>query len=80
MVEYVTTLRLAGYALGSLGGLLVFVEFFMQPSYVEYDKEFGSYDIEMSPRQVVEHTWFGRLGAMCIALAFALQLFTAFVS
>lgn len=73
MVEAVTALRLAGYAVGALGGVLVFAEFFQQPSYVEYEPEFDSYSVEISPTEVTEHTWLGRTGALLVALAFALE-------
>ena len=69
-------LRLAGYALGALGGALVFVEFFQMPSYVEYEPEFESYSVDLSPQEVREHTWLGRIGGFCVALGFAL-LFVA---
>jgi hypothetical protein len=76
MVTLVTALRLVGYALGALGGALVFIEFFQQPSYVSYDPDFESYSVDISPREVREHTWIGRVGGFCIGLAFAL-LFVA---
>lgn len=79
-VDYVTTLELAGYALGALGALLVFVEFFQQPSYLDYDEEFGTYNVEITPSEVVEHTWIGRVGALLLALAFALEFLAVFLS
>lgn len=73
MVTLSLALTLAGDALGVLGGLLVFVEFFQFPSYIEYEPEFDSYNFDISPLDVTEHTWIGRIGGLCIALAFALQ-------
>lgn len=75
MVALVETLRLAGYALGAFGGVLVFVEFFQVPSYVEYDETMG-WNITLSPQEVKQHTALGRVGAIGIALGFAL-LFVA---
>lgn len=80
MVETVTTLRLAGYALGAFGAILVFLEFFQQPSYLQYDAEIGSYSLNFSPENPREYTWIGRIGALAIALAFALQFFAVFLS
>lgn len=73
MVTLVTSIRLAAYAIGALGAVLVFMEFFQQPSYIRYNKEFNDYTLEMSPNEVREHTWIGRIGAFLIAVAFALQ-------
>lgn len=79
MVDYATTLRLAGNAIGAFGAVLVFIEFFQIPSYVEYDPEFMSYDFDRVPDEVDEYTWFGRVGALCLALAFAVQFFATFL-
>ena len=76
MVTLVTSIRLAAYALGALGAGLIFMEFFQQPSYIRYNKEFNDYTIEMSPNEVREHTWLGRIGAIMVAVAFALQFLT----
>ena len=76
MVEYVTTIRLAGYAVGALGGALLFAELFQQPSYVEYEPEFDSYSVDISPTEFRQYTWLGRIGALLVSLAFAL-LFVA---
>lgn len=65
-------LRLAGSALGALGGLLVFIEFFQTPNYVTYNREWDDYEIEMSPREVREHTWAGRAGGLLLGVGFAL--------
>lgn len=77
MVEYGALLSLAGYGIGALGGALVFIEFFQTPSYLHYDPEFGSHDIQLTPDVVDEYTWAGRVGALLIALAFALQFLAA---
>ena len=81
MVTYTpgVVLSMAGYALGALGGVLVFVELFMLPSYVEYRENIGSYNISLSPKDAREYTWAGRAGALLIALAFALQFVAAFL-
>lgn len=79
MVAAVTALRLAGYAAGALGGLLLFLELFQQPSYVEYEPEFDTYSVNISPGTVVEHTWLGRTGAVLVALAFATQFLATFL-
>ncbi|MFB6305267.1 MAG: hypothetical protein ABEH47_08875 [Haloferacaceae archaeon] len=76
MVAVGEALRLAGTALGALGGALLFVEFFQRPSYVEYDPQFDNYEITIGPSEVREHTWAGRIGGFCVALGFAL-LFVA---
>jgi hypothetical protein len=73
MVDLVTGLRLAAGALGAVGGVLVFLEFFQVPNYINYEPEFGEYDIDLAPQEVAEYTWFGRAGALLVALAFALQ-------
>lgn len=66
-------IRLAGFALGALGSVLVFVEFFQMPTYVEYEPQFGTYSLDLSPgEELQEHSWVGRIGAMAVALAFAL--------
>ena len=80
MVEFVTTLRLAGHAVGAFGALLIFLEFFQLPSYVKYDENFGTYDLSVTFSEVVEHTWLGRTGALCMALAFALQFLAVFLA
>ncbi|MFB6131705.1 MAG: hypothetical protein ABEJ28_12905 [Salinigranum sp.] len=69
-------LRLAGFALGALGGVLVFIEFFQVPSYVEYDDSIQSYSLDLAPSEVREHTWIGQVGGFAVALGFAL-LFVA---
>lgn len=77
MVAYSLMVSLAGYALGTLGGVLVFVEFFQLPSYVEFVENFGHYQVTMSPQDAREYTWAGRIGALLLALAFALQFVAA---
>lgn len=79
MVELITTLKLAGYAVGTLGAALLFVEFFQVPSYVEYSADFNDYSIDIAPNEVVEHTWIGRSGAFLLTLSFALQFFAVFL-
>lgn len=79
MVTLVDAVRLAGFAIGALGGVLVFLEFFMEPSYVDYDPDFDSYSLDLSPTTVTEHTWIGRVGGLCVAVGFALQFFAVLV-
>lgn len=79
MVGLAETLRLAGTALGALGGALLFVEFFQRPSYVEYNPEFDDYNLDVSPSRVREHTWAGRIGGFCVAVGFALLFVAALV-
>jgi hypothetical protein len=81
MVAYsaAVVISLVGYALGTLGGGLVFIELFQLPSYVSYDESFGSYNIKISPKDARQYTWAGRVGALLIALAFALQFVSALV-
>jgi hypothetical protein len=73
MVTLVTSIQLAAYALGAFGAGLIFMEFFQQPNYVRYNKEFNDYTLEVSPSEVREYTWIGRVGAFLLAVAFALQ-------
>ena len=76
MVDVAGTLQLAGYALGAIGAGLVFIEHFQLPSYIDYQPEFGDYTIRLSPDDPSEYSWAGRVGALLVALAFAL-LFVA---
>jgi hypothetical protein len=80
MVDAVTGLRLAGHAIGAIGALLIFLEFFQMPSYVTYDENFGTYDVSVTMNDVVEHTWLGRIGALCVALAFTTQFLAVFLA
>lgn len=79
MVTLVETLRLAGYALGTLGAVLLFVETFQLPSYVDYDTDFGSYSIDLNPMEASEYTWIGRVGFLLLAVAFAVQFVAVFL-
>lgn len=65
-------LQLAGAAVGTVGGVLLFIEFFQLPSYVEYTERTDSYNVVVSPRDVQQHTAAGRAGALAVALGFAL--------
>lgn len=78
-MNLVTALDLAGNALGALGGVLLFFEFFQLPSYVEYSADFGSYDIDISPMEAAEYTWVGRAGAFLVAVAFSIQFLVVFL-
>lgn len=80
MVDIVQVLRLAGYAVGALGGTLLFVELFQVPNYVNYDPEFDDYNIEMAPADVRQYTWAGRAGALMLSLAFALEFFAVLLA
>lgn len=72
MVGLVSALTLAGSFLGALGGVLVFLEFFQVPSYVQFDEDIGGYNVDIAPDDVRQHTWLGRLGGLCISLGFVL--------
>ncbi len=72
-------LHLAGYALGAVGGTLVFVEFIQVPSYVEYEPEFDTYSLDLSPTELREYTLAGRVGSLCLAVGFALLFVAALV-
>ena len=74
------TIRLTGAAIGAIGAILLFIEFFQMPSYVNYDTDFESYNLEISPGSASEYTWFGRIGALAVALAFSLQMVAAFLA
>ena len=73
MSTHVTLLSLAGHAIGTVGGVLLFVEFFQLPSYVTYETEWDNWNIQVSPSEVQQYSTAGRLGAVMIAVAFALQ-------
>jgi len=77
MVDLVLALELSGYALGALGAALVFFEFFQLPTYVEYSEEYNDYSLDISPMEVTEHTWIGRIGAFLLIVCFALQFVAA---
>lgn len=79
MVTLVSALTLAAYVLGALGGVLVFLEFFQVPSYVQFDEDLGAYNVDIAPDEVREHTWLGRLGGLCIALCFVLLFIAEFL-
>lgn len=66
-------IALAGYAIGALGGVLVFIEFFQTPSYITYQSDWDDWNVDIAPSDVNEYTRAGRVGAILIALAFALE-------
>ncbi|UIO98623.1 hypothetical protein Hbl1158_08640 [Halobaculum sp. CBA1158] len=72
MVALGAGVRLAGAALGAVGGALIAVEFFQVPSYVSYQEEWDSYDVDIAPNEVKEHTILGRAGGLLVSLGFAL--------
>lgn len=72
MAELTEWLRLVAYALGTLGAALLFLEFFQDPNYVTYKKSQDRYRLEMMPETVQEYTNLGRIGAFCLAVAFAM--------
>jgi hypothetical protein len=72
MVTLAETVRLVGAALGAVGGALVALEFFQQPSYVRYDPEYDSWDVDIAPADVTEHTWLGRAGGLLLSAGFSL--------
>ncbi|WP_435096849.1 hypothetical protein [Halarchaeum sp. P4] len=75
----VESIRMAGYALATLGMLLVFLEFFQQPSYINYDPDFDSYSVDLSPQEVQQYTWIGRTGALLAGAGFAIQFLAFFL-
>jgi hypothetical protein len=79
MVDVAGTLQLAGYALGALGGGLLFIELFQLPSYVDYQPEFEDYTLTMSPEDPAEYSAAGRVGSLLLALAFALLFVAALI-
>jgi hypothetical protein len=79
MVALAELLRFVGTGLGSIGGLLVFVEFFQTPSYVDYDPDLDSYSIDRMPPEFREHTWLGRLGGLAVAVGFLLLFVATFL-
>jgi len=80
MVDLVLALELAGNAVGALGAALVFFEFFQLPSYVEYSEEYNDYSVDISPMEVTEHTWIGRVGAFLLLVAFTAQFVAALLA
>lgn len=80
MVDLVLALELAGNAVGALGAALVFFEFFQLPSYVEYSEEYNDYSVDISPMEVTEHTWIGRIGAFLLIVAFTAQFVAALLA
>jgi hypothetical protein len=66
-------IALAGYAIGAFGGVLVFIEFFQTPSYINYQSEWDDWNVDIAPSDVDEYSTAGRVGAILIALAFALE-------
>ena len=73
------SLSLAGSGLGVLGAVLLFIEFFQVPSYVQYDTDFNEYNMDIAPSEVDEYTWLGRSGALLLALGFALHFVAGLV-
>ncbi|MGM0591337.1 MAG: hypothetical protein ACQETI_06865 [Halobacteriota archaeon] len=71
MVQLVELLQLAGSAAGAIGGLLLFIEFFQLPSYVEFNESLASYQLERVPKEVQQYTWLGRIGSFLVALGFS---------
>lgn len=79
MASLVTTLELAGSALGAVGAVLLFLEFFQMPSYVQYNEGVG-YTVQMAPDDpVTEDTWIGRIGALAMAVGFACLFLATFL-
>ncbi|MFC7098744.1 hypothetical protein [Halobaculum marinum] len=72
MVTIAEGVHLAGAAFGAVGGALIALEFFQVPSYVEYREEWDSYDLDIAPEEVREHTNLGRAGGLLVSLGFAL--------
>jgi hypothetical protein len=79
MADLATTLRLAGAATGTVGATLLFLELFQLPTYINYNTNMGSYSIDFSPEDPRQYTWIGRIGALLIAVGFALLFLAAFL-
>jgi len=79
MVAISVALRLSGTAIGTVGALLLFVEFFQVPSYLSYKPDRSAYKFNLSPPEINEYTWFARTGALLLALSFALQFLAEFL-
>ena len=75
-MDVATILRLAGSAMGTVGGVFLFVEFFQLPDYINYDAQYEEYTLETFPEDPQEYSPLGRVGSILVALAFAL-LFVA---
>lgn len=79
MADLATTLKLAGAATGAIGASLIFLELFQLPTYIQYKSDMGSYSIDFSPDNPRQYTWIGRIGALLVAVAFALLFFATFL-
>lgn len=79
MADIATTLRLAGAAAGTVGAVLLFLELFQLPTYISYNSNMGSHSIDFSPDQPREYTWIGRVGALLMAVGFALLFLATFL-
>jgi hypothetical protein len=79
MGDYNTAIALAGYAIGAFGSLLIFIELFQLPSYVEYKPKLNRYDLQVKPIEVRQYTVAGKAGALMVALAFSLEFIAILV-
>ncbi len=74
-MSYLLWAELAAYALGTVGGGLLFLEFFQMPPYITYNEDRDRYRITVMQDNIDEYTSLGRAGALMLAGSFAL-LFT----
>lgn len=79
MVTLAEGLRLAGAFAGAVGGALLALEFFQVPSYVNYEPELDSWNVEVRPTEVTEHTFLGQAGGLLVALGFSLLFLGEFL-
>lgn len=79
MGDYNTVIALAGYAIGAFGSLLIFIELFQLPSYVEYKPKLNRYDLQTKPIEMRQYTIAGKAGALMVALAFSLEFIAILV-
>lgn len=71
-MTYLLWTELAAYAIGTLGGAMLFLEFFQMPGYVKYNDKHDRYRISTVDSDVDEYTNLGRAGALLLAMSFAL--------
>lgn len=71
-MDYLLWAELAAYVIGVLGAGLLFLELFQTPKYVTYQEQFDRYRINMTGAEMDEYTSLGRIGALLLAVAFAM--------
>lgn len=71
-MSYLLWIELGAYAIGTLGAVLLFLEFFQTPPYIVYHEDRDRYRLSVMNDDIDEYTSLGRIGAFLIAAAFAL--------